>query len=473
MEIRYTKEFYKTKEEAQRNISKANWLSFDGNFDQILALYSFGHTLSLPGYETNIDTYIIDCDELNEEQLENLSSPFYLMDLFEELNCDSITVCDSASRKNNKKKLFVKGQFIRNIVDNEDVNYSEFVSRFEDITGIIVDKHQSKITQLTFGCYDEHQQAGSFAIAHDEILMKSISSFQPKKDEMVVKINSQNISSTHPMDICCENKNTTNKSTKDETNEVGASVASNLTITCIPTNQKQYNHHYGKVTRTEPRLDWNTHKFTKEGSQIVYIPVGSRDSMLGTIIKHVVLNAYNCNINHNERFDFRNIRRTVKTIINLQYEKSSQFIKEEETKINQECYNEWQHSQTMTLEEYYKEVCKKTGKKEKYKYTPRNQTLKQLFWDNITFFETCESREAVQDRIGNLCAGDVKLMNTMNKYYITYTRNAIKKTTKENVGRKKKDYSEMIKTMTKTEINKLYKNNKSFRKWYKENNIGE
>lgn len=468
MEIRYTKEFYKTKEDAQRNISKANWLSFDGNFDQILALYVNGHTLSLPGNDTNIDTYIIDCDELNEEQLDNISSPFYLMDLCVDLNCDSITVCDSASRKNNKKKLFVKGQFIRNIVDNEDVNYSEFVSKFEDITGIIVDKHQSKITQLTFGCYD-YQQAGTFTIVHDEILMKSNDSFQPKKNYDGGKNLVQNISTTIPMDIKNTTKIPPKKYKKKNTNEVGASVTSNQTITCIPINQKQYNKHFGKCTRNEPRLDWNTHKFTKEGSQVVYIPVGSRDSMLGTIIKHVVLNAYNCNENHNMRFDIRNIKRTVKTIINLQYEKSTQFIKEEETKIYQECYNEWQHSQTLTLEEYYKEVCKKTGKKEKYRYTPRNQALKKIFWDNIEYFESCTTREEVQDKIGMLCCGDEKLMKSMDKYYRLYTINV----KKQHTGRKKKDYSEMIKTMTKTEINKLYKNNKSFRKWYKENNIGE
>lgn len=439
MLISYTFESYNSKLEAQHNISKSHWLSYEGNHEDVIKLYNTGHIISLPQLDGNLDTYIIDCDHLTNNQIEDLNNPFFIMDLCDKLNVDSIEVLYSASRSKVRRKLFIKGNFVRNTVNNKDVNYIDFIENFNTITGIEVDVHQSTITQLTFGLKDKVEDV-------TYIISNSIKSLQPSKVNSVlveqvphscVAIAPQELQSTSdvhllssisPMDNKCTSEvDHLNEHKEMITDEAKAKTVTAKAVRTIPVNQLELNNRYGKEQRLQGRLDWYYYHYTKEGKFINFIKEGYRDSLLGKLIKVTIYNALNCNTNYKEHFNTSNVERTIHCIINRQFENSKVFYNEIHHKLTHQIYNEWNRASKLSLEEYYKLICKEMNITEKYKYTPRDCSLLRLFYNNIHYFTTFTNREEVDNLIGTLCEGDIKSIKLMEHYYRIYVSNPLNK----------------------------------------------
>jgi hypothetical protein len=125
----------------------------------------------------------VDLDDLTTEQSDKITDIFFIEHLKEHFNLEDVKVLNSASKLEYKKKLFLKGHFIREIEDNKDINYISFLEQFQDYTGIIPDYNQIPLTQLTFGCKDGLNHNVS------SLLHYSLPSTQPKKDNLSITAN--------------------------------------------------------------------------------------------------------------------------------------------------------------------------------------------------------------------------------------------------------------------------------------------
>lgn len=450
MKIRFTQETYTNKTLAQENLGKAHWKEIDGNYDMLISLYQSGHTVHISDLEFT-DTIILDLDKMNDNQANDIHDIFYIMDLTEKLGVEHIEVFDSASRKYNNQKLFINTKMDRNIVDNKDLAYTEFRTKFEELTGIACDSHMDSYTQITFGI----SLNDSKYYMTDDTFTNSIDSVQPKK---IISDFSK---------LLLSNSNINNKMEKSLiTFEKGQ---------YIPLNQIEMNNKYGKEIRFSGRFDWNSkHYIGYRESEKTIVKNGSRHKSLGILIKCVIYNALNQNKQYETNYNENDMLTTVYGVIGKQFENSKQFLYEEGKSIRIQIKKELEKANKMNLDDYYTEISKDSKIKQMFKYTPRELSAKGLFMKHITFFRTCTNYEAIMDKIGVIAEGELNVMNQIKRYYKEFI-GPLGDDGRKNNGNFA-DYESYILSCNTNDKGKIivdnsHYHNANFRKYCKENNI--
>lgn len=445
MKIRFTKNTYASKKRTIDSLSSAEWLEADGDFNTLVYLYQSGHVVHVSD-TLNSCALILDLDDLTDAQAECIHHDSYLLWVQTAMQAKRIVRFDSSSRKYCKQKLLIEIDYKRDIVRNKDKAYIALRKQFEELTTIKCDPKMDSYTQVTFGIKLNDPQ---YEIAFD--LASAVPSTQPKK--------------------CRPYPDKHISSHKDEGSKEEPKGR------YIPLDAHAYNKRYGKRVREGGRFEWSTiHYVGPHDTKLTVIRAGNRHNVLGKLIKCVVYNMLRQNADFKETFTEGDAMTTAVATVHKQFEGAAEFLRDEAMTLRAQLHMELERAQAMPLEEYYKLVSSESQNKERYRYTPRTQTLKALFLAHIHFFERCNDPKELEERFATLAQGDCSAIRQLKRYYRTLIKAPIDMRSHRETMTHQDKYEAYAKSCPlnskgRLMVDEKHYRNARFRAWCQSNNL--
>lgn len=394
MKIRFTKQSYRSKEQALASFGCQEWLEADGGFGLLVDLYRAGHIICVTDLKFT-DTVILDLDALEGEQVTHVHDDSYLEQLRTQLGAEEIVRLDSASRVPYKQKLFVHVRLERDLSTGgkKDRAYVRFREKFEQLSGLVCDPRMDRPAQVTFGV----------AAARPMELPAGAPSVQPANRDFA------KAGSEEP-----KKKSQNKGSRKELTISTGPSE-----FRWVPLNMLAYNRAYGRSRREGGRFEWQTRHFDPSSGHWVKSEIrrGSRHVSRARLIAAAVYNALYQNANYNTDFTLDDVQHTVWKTIQYQFEGAEQFLAEEGTETISCIAGEWAFAQSTPLESYYCHLVSAAKAKEQRLYVPRDLAAKRLYVLNEARFAQCASLAEARELAGEIALGEVDTVNKLLYHY--------------------------------------------------------
>lgn len=365
-----------------------SWLSGDTDFAGIVALYKAGHVLTISD-KARSDAFIVDLDHLTEGQAARMDDPPYLAEVARRIGAECAVCLPSSSRLPDRRKVFFKIQFARNLVNNKDLEGIRLRELFEKETGIKADPAMDEYTRLTFGCRLEDKGP-------------DISGWAPASRS--------------------RKEGTGTKGEKRQKSPKNAQEAepAERKFQFVPLNMGAYNRKYGKMAREGGRLEWVVYRYVPgEGRVLLTIGRGKRDAVLPRLYAAIVWNAIFLNgMKWNPLcaefvpFTLEDCLGTLKGTIRLQFEDGETFWSEAHVKARAQLAALWNSCLGMDPEAAYSMLLERTGAPRRESYVPRGEAA-MLFERCRGTLAACKDYAEVKDMCGELAYGEVRTMNAL------------------------------------------------------------
>jgi len=362
------------------------WVSGDVDFDGVVSLYKAGHVLTISD-TGHSGALIIDLDHLDASQARRMDDAEYLERVAERLGAGKAVCLPSSSRLPDRRKVFFKIEFARNLVNNKDLEGIRLRELFEKETGIKADPAMDEYTRLTFGCRIE--DGGP-----------DISAWEPAR---------------RPKKAATKGGKTP-KSPK----AIKEPEPEERKFQFVPLNMGAYNRKYGKMAREGGRLEWNVYRYVPgEGKVLLTIGKGKRDAVLPRLYAAIAWNAIFLNTAKWRPlgaefvpFALEDCLGTLKGTIRLQFEDGETFWSEAHVKARAQMSALWQECAGMEPDAAYAMLLERTGAPRREHYVPRGEAaaLFERFRDTLA---ACKDYAEVKDVCGELAYGEVRTMNAL------------------------------------------------------------
>lgn len=364
------------------------WASGDVDFDGVVALYKAGHVLSVSDTAMS-DVFIVDLDHLTAEQAARMDTPAYLAGIAGRIGAEKAVCLPSSSRLPDRRKVFFKIEFARNLVNNKDLEGIRLRELFEKETGILADPAMDEYTRLTFGCRMEDKGP-------------DISEWEP---------------APRPRKEGTKAKGGKTPKSPKNVQEVAPAERK---FQYVPLNMGAYNRKYGKTAREGGRLEWAVYRYILgEGKVLLTIGKGKRDAVLPRLYAAIVWNAIFLNgVKWRPLgaefvpFALEDCLGTLKGTIRLQFEDGEAFWAEAHVKARAQLSALWHECVGMEPEAAYTMLLEKTGAQRRETYVPRGEAA-ALFERCRDTLAACKDYAEVKDACGELAYGEVRTMNAL------------------------------------------------------------
>ena len=178
--------------------------------------------------------------------------------------------------------------------------------------------------------------------------------------------------------------------------------------------------YFGKLPRTDfPRLEWNTihyDPYSPQHYKKTIIKTGKRHSSALKVVSIVVFNAVLNNQVNNMHFTLQSCDEKIKSIIISNFENPYTFLKEESQYIKSLTYSIWKQYNDSDIFNLYKNICSTLKIKEKYKYTPREYSIKNLYY--LPIYEGLYNAKSMDERL--LIINSISPSDEITKSLIQY-----------------------------------------------------
>lgn len=367
MYLTYSYNFYKSKEDSILGLKhKDKWYiasvqTIPEAHTLIMSLYDNGYSLNITDFNQS-PVYILDLDELTQEQYTLIHSKAFQDQVKNYFNLDFIEVRHSSSKSNLKAKMFLFKNWNRcfqldnnNVPVNIDYTYSQARKEFQELTGIVPDYKMDSYSQITFGAKILDLPLPTHNITHTHCS-------QPKK------LDCTNYSRTKNQDIK------------------------------VPINLLDYTTLYGKKILIMPRLEWNYKFYNKMSDSMkkIQIKKGHRYNSSFRLINTVVFNCYLSNALYNTHYTLKDCDEKVKQVIFNSFEEPCSFWKESGSDIIKTTYKVFndfkeklEHSDIVTL---YKDTCSKLKVRPSFTYKPKEISYMSFFKMLVPHLNTISDR---------------------------------------------------------------------------------
>ena len=357
-------------------------VSYDKIREVIISSYLAGHIFNICDFDAS-PVYILDCDNLTDSQYNLIFSKAWQDQMIKNYNLSAIDVLPSASKSPSKAKIFCWFEHSREFSKNSnnqwtniDCSHEKFLNQFYNDTQIEVDSRMNIYNQLTYGSKLDNKTF----------------------DFSTVSIISNNCNQPKQLNNTCYNQH-----------NIG-----------IPVNPIEYNTLYGKLPRYNfPRFEWNTIHYSPDTPQhykVTRISIGKRHSTILKVVSIVVFNAVLNNQVNNTNFTIKSCDKKIKDIIFENFESPNTFYSEESSYIQSLTYKLWNDYNNSDIYQLYKNICSALKIKERYSYTPRDYSIKNLYYKPI--YQDLFNAKSMDERliIINSISPSVDITNTLIQY---------------------------------------------------------
>lgn len=420
MLIRYTTDILYGKPESPGIfLAQAQWRETDASFDVLMNLYRMGHVIRISD-TTFADGFIIDIDGpggngMPPEMADRVHGPSFAREIKALFDADEAIIYDSASRRYDKQKIFVRKRYEREISENADLAYRRFRLKFEAAFGITCDFHMDSLSQITWPCRDPNVAYSPETLA---AIKKSIKSRQ--SDGIIPK-------PQKTAKECPERR----RGPSEKAEERGRFV---------PLNQWIINLSIKREPRPDIyRIDFYPFFHTKNGRKSLVVPIGKRNTMDIRIIAAAAYYAHYANARYG--MDYREIDcvATVTATIRRHFEAGSNYLDENAGMLRLKIEEEWNKC-SENFQAYGRQKTILLKGVEKIGYSPRSGQAATA-WNIIKDELMKAPADAVKDLIGYACDGDAATMNSVYRKY----RAARKSVNPGFDGRHRANYDDLVK----------------------------